>query len=273
MRKSIHILIGLFVMPVLLSGQSREAFIKAAEDAFETKDYFSAMSYYAEALEFEKDVSTSWKAGEAARLFDAYTVAIGHYSYVVEESDSLKYPLATFYLGQMYQRQGKYDEAIDHYQLYISENDDSDSTKVGIARKEVEACSWAKNEVDNPKRNITTEKLEGNVNTPYSEFGGLNTESAFYFSSLRFVQPNDDHNPPRTFSKNLIKDFNGINIDTTIEAADTQHIAHTAFNGDETRMYFTLCEYLNDKDIRCDIYMRDRNRNGTWGEAKKLPEH
>lgn len=266
------VLLALFG-PIVCFGQSRDAFLRAAESSFETKDYFSAMSYYSEALEFQRDVPTVYAAAESARLFDAYSIATDYYEEVLESEKSNDYPEVSYYLGQMLQRRGIYDTAITYYQVYISETDDTDSTYVRIARKEIEACKWAMNEVENPKRNITVEKLDGNVNTPYSEFGALNTETALYFSSLRFEQENDNRRPPRIFSKNLSRDFDGITVDTTIVAADTQHIAHTAFNGDQTMMYYTLCEYINDKDIRCDIYVRDRNRNGSWNEGRKLPDH
>lgn len=274
MRKHLYILLlALLVSPIILNGQTRDAFIREAEKSFESKDYFSAMSYYAEALEFKNDKPTVHAMAESARLFDAYSIATSYYTQLVDSTGSEEYPLATFYLGQMLQRQGKYDTAITYYNLYISETEESDSSKIGIARKEIEACKWAKSQIDNPKRNITVDKLPGNVNTPYSEFGAINTESKLYFSSLRFVNDNDTRQPPRQYSKNLTQDeLDGIQVDTTLLAADTQHVAHTAFNGDETKMFYTLCEYLNDKDIRCDIYVRDRNRDGSWGAGRKLPE-
>lgn len=266
------VLIGL-LLNITTWSQTRQAFLNAAEKSFETKDYFSALSYYSEALQFQQDVPTLHKAAEAARLFDAYSIAEMYYKQVIELSSDTTYPKASYHLASMLQRQGIYDEAINYYQIFISENEESNSSEVRIARKEVEACKWAKNEVDNPKRNITVIKLEGNVNTPYSEFGGLLVDDILYYSSLRFINNTEDRQPPRKYSKNLIKDFQGINIDSTIIAADTQHIAHTAFNGDQTRMYYTLCEYLNDKDVRCDIYMRDRQSNGAWTKGVKLPDH
>ena len=55
----------------MVFGQTRKAWLKAADEAFERKDYFSALSYYNEALEFERDFPTLYRSAESARLFDA----------------------------------------------------------------------------------------------------------------------------------------------------------------------------------------------------------
>jgi tetratricopeptide (TPR) repeat protein len=254
-------------------GQTHDAWIRAAEASFESKDYFSALSYYSEAIQFERDLPTLHRSAESARLFDAYSIAESYYAEIIEKDDNDNYPKDLFYLAQMKQRQGKYEDARVHYQLFVSEYGDSDEELSRRAIKEIEACSWAQIEIENPKKNITIEHLENGVNTPYSEFGAIETDNGLHYSSLRFTQKEKSHRPSRIFSRNLLSSLDGISMDTTIISADTQHIAHTAFNGDQTKMYYTLCEYLNDKDIRCDIYVRHRERNGSWTEGAKLPEH
>jgi hypothetical protein len=36
-------------------------------------------------------------------------------------------------------------------------------------------------------------------------------------------------------------------------------------------MVYTLCEYVNDEDIRCDLYSRSINKDGSYGMKTKLP--
>ena len=132
MRHNLKMILAILLFGQMAFGQTRDAFIRAAEASFDTKDYFSAMSYYSEALEFQRDIPTVHAAAESARLFDAYSIATDYYKEVLEGSDN-EYPNVSFYLGQMLQRQGIYDTAITYYQVYISETDDTDSTFVRIA--------------------------------------------------------------------------------------------------------------------------------------------
>lgn len=255
-----------------LGAQTHKAWLKAAETSFENKDYYSALSYYSEALLFERDIPTLIQAAESARLFDAYSTAEQYYAELLE-SEETSLPMAPFYLGQMRQRQGKYTSAIDAYNIFLSEQEEVEDKYLRIARKEIQACVWAQNELDHPKKNIEISRLNGNVNTPYSEFGAVKTETELYYSSLRFENVNSKHEPPRLYSRNLVRDFESIKLDSSLIDSDTLHVAHQTFNADMTKMYYTLCEYLNDKDVRCDLYVRDRNRNGSWNAGDKLPEH
>ncbi len=49
------------------------------------------------------------------------------------------------------------------------------------------------------------------------------------------------------------------------------HTSHTAFNAAKDRVFYTICDYINGIDIRCDIYYRDIV-DGEYGLAQKLPE-
>jgi hypothetical protein len=50
----------------------------------------------------------------------------------------------------------------------------------------------------------------------------------------------------------------------------SSHIAHIAFMPDASRMYFTICQ--DDNQDKCTLWYRDKEYEGGWSVAKKLPE-
>jgi len=272
MRK-LHIIL-LLGLTTTLFGQSRKAYQIEAEKSFDDKDYYSALSYYSEMLQFQRDIPTVYNAAESARLFDAYSIAQDYYAEVLEKDSSYNYPNASYYLALMQQREGQYQEAADQFKLFFSENEGENDELVRKAKKEMQSSIWAQGQIENPKKNIEIERLGEDVNTPFSEFGALEKESGFYFSSLRFSEKSIEDKSLKLYSKNLhrLEDQESISVDSSIECPPNHHIAHTTFNADETTQYYTVCKYLNDKDIRCDLYQRKKLPNGNWRQGQRLEE-
>ena len=65
-------------------GQTRRAFLEAAEASFSSKDYYSALHYYQNVLDFSEDINVLYKTAEAARLFNSYKRAEEYYTQVVD---------------------------------------------------------------------------------------------------------------------------------------------------------------------------------------------
>ena len=99
---------------------------------------------------------------------------------------------------------------------------------ISLAKKEIKSCDWAIGIIKTPK-DVTIEHLGKNVNTPYSEFGAVKRNDTLFYSSLRFENKEDSHDPPRLIAKVLtttdttsgkaLKKFN----------AENMHTANTAF--------------------------------------------
>ncbi len=257
-----------------LSGQTLKAFITAADNAFVTKDYYSALVYYSNALEFDSEnIELQYQAAEASRLFNAYTPAEEKYQYVMDNDFDNEYPLSAFWLAEIKQKKGKYEEAKTLYQLYLSESEEN-KYFFEKAEKEIKACEWSADVVMNPDTSMTIAHLGDGINSPYSEFGALAiNDEELLFSSLRYEKQDDIHNPKRTISKILRSEdkTTGEIIDDNINDGEI-HIAHNTFSRDKKRMYYTECQYINTSDIRCDLYYRPINEDGTYGTKVKLPE-
>ncbi len=256
-----------------VSTQTMKAFVAAAENSFLTKDYYSALVYYNDALEFDEDrIDLRYQAAEAARLFNAYALAEEYYATVNESDENGDFPLSAYWLADVKQKQGQYEEAKFLYDQYISENEGDEEYFTMRAKKESAACQWAIDVIQNPDESTFIRRLGEEVNTGYSEFGGIKKQDSLIFSALKFERKNDDFIPERVYSKVLVSVDGSISEELSNMNKDEVHTAHTAFNTDASVMYYTLCDYMNGEDIRCDIYRRSYNSDGTLGAEEKLPD-
>lgn len=273
MKKQIlHSIILILIFSIGLRGQSQNAYIEAAEMAYEMDDFYSSMVYFGNALEFsENDLNLKYMYGEAARKFDAYTLADSVYTEILDLDGEGKFPLTSFHLGEMKQRIGDYDAALKYYELYLSEFNDDDSYYTDRANAKVEECKWAKIVDKNKSTKIKVEKLGSDVNTVYSEFAAVDYKDTLVFSSMRYIEKSGNYDPNRLISK-VLKSKQGQTtlFNENIDDAE-KHVAHNAFTDDKKLMFYTLCEYETVYDIRCDLYAV--SANGAYESAKKLPEH
>ncbi len=255
-----------------LRGQTYKAFVKAADESFLKKDYYSSLVYNLNALEFDSTrIDRLHAAAEAARSLNSYKVAEDFYKKVVDLDKKDQYSLAKYHLAEMKQAQGKYQEAKEVYNMYLTENKGENAYYTQKADKEIRASEWAISQVNQTMEGIQVSRLGEDINTSYSEFGGLRIGDSLIYSSLRFERAEEKAFPKKTYS-NLLMQVRGVSNEG-IQSLNNpvSHTAHTAINTKNNRMYFTLCEYINAADIRCDMYYRDFSSSG-YGEAKRLPD-
>lgn len=256
----------------MVIGQTYKAYVKAADEAYANKDYYSALIYNINALEFDSTkIDRIHAAAEAARGLNSYKVAETFYQKVISLDKKDAYATDKFHLAAVKQRLGKYEEAKAIYNMYIAENKNEDAYLTQKSEKEIKACDWATLQVNQTIESVKVTRLGEEVNTPYSEFGATRVGDSIYFSSLRFELPDDKSFPKKTFS-NVLLSVKGQN-DESIKQINNPlgHTAHTAINAANNRMYFTLCEYINAWDIRCDLYYRDYTTSA-FGDAIRLPD-
>ena len=139
------------------------------------------------------------------------------------------------------------------------------------AQKEIAASDWAIGIVQNPDENIAIEHLEGEVNSPYSDFAPVLLEDGLVFSSLRFDQ--EDIELPASLYSKVLK-VNGTGVEDYDENINEQNIltAHSAFNINKSRIFYTVCDYVNIGEVQCDLYYRPVLGDGTLGNEVKLPD-
>ncbi len=252
------------------SAQTKAAFIRAGEEAMRKNDFFSAMNYFEEALEFPgSKTAIRYQYGEAARQFFAYDLAVQQYQLVLNDEKADRFPLTKFWLSTAYQSMGQYQKAINGFNDFIENSPNQVFIDKAIAARQ--ACEWALSMVNQP-HDIEITHLDKKVNTPYSEFGAIRRGDTLYYSSYRYQMLRDQTIPKRRTTKVLMQmgTTKGRPLPRKFNETD-QLTAHTSLTPDGQRIYYTLCEYTDAVNIRCKIYYRDLDQRKRWGSAQKLP--
>lgn len=262
-----------FFQTLSVEGQTLRAFLTAAEEAFEKEDHFSALYYYKEVLEFDStNVEALYRVAESARKFNAFRLAKDYYRKVYNKETDAEYPLSGFYLAKMLHRLGEYEEAAEKFGVYLSEYGDEEENPEYTERAERlrESALWAKEVVENPWEEYQIEHRD-EWSSIYTDFGAIERGDSVYFSSMRFENPDDEHFPPRQITHIMV----GVE-DYVYPLPDSinhpgKHTAHSAFNADGSRVYYTVCEYVTISGIRCELFYRDIE-DGVWSGEVRLPD-
>lgn len=254
--------------------QTKTAYMQAAEKEYMESNFHAALSYYLEAYEFDStDIEVNHAIAESARQFDAYNLAEKHYKKVIDLDAENKYGEDVFWYARSKQMLGNYQGAQLNYTLYATEYEGENEKLTARANKEIEASEWAGDLKNNPRPNVRIRRLGDGINTSYSEFAGIKEDEGLYFSSLRFEELEPDSKPNKLISKILLSSDD--------ETADTLQVslnednlfsAHTTYNKDKSKIYYTLCEYDLGANIRCDLFESTFSTTGEMSMPKKLNE-
>ncbi len=81
------------------------------------------------------------------------------------------------------------------------------------------------------------------------------------------------HDPPRKIAKVLmsLRGSKGRTMKRSFNE-NLKHTAHTTFSKDGNRIYYTICDYKENAEIRCQLYYREKDSRKRWGKAQKMPE-
>ena len=277
MNKIISIIIFIALCVNLGSAQTMKQFQKKAQEAFDNQNYYAALTHYSTIVDVDSsNIDVMYNYAEAARNYNAYSMAENSYQQVASSEKSVDFPLTNYWLAGVKKNLGKYSEAKDLYTKYLSNNQDQSSEFAKKAQQEIEYLSWADEIVSQPIEGIELEHLGPEINTAYSEMSPYNKDGELFYSSFRFENEEDDAYPFRPISKVLSAKENnsGMEVEGDINT-DTRHAAHLTFNASGDRMYFTICDYINKEttEIYCEIYYKEKNSDDSWSNTIKLSEH
>ncbi len=251
--------------------QTLNSYVRGAEEALAKKDYFSAYNFLRTVHEIEpNNIEYTYRLAEAARLYSAFTRSEEYYQEVANSNKANDFPATNYWLGYVKERLGKYQEALDLYQIYLSEHNDEDAELTALTLKHTEIAQWAIEQLKHKDTTLELIRLGTEVNTSFSEFGAHQYDSLLYYSSLRFLVEQSAH-PDKPYSKILKSEDNGPGVIDSFLNDSYLHTANTAFNTAKDRVFYTLCEYINASEIRCNLYYRDIV-DGVYGIAQKLPD-
>jgi tetratricopeptide (TPR) repeat protein len=250
---------------------------QAAAKAYGNQDYYTAMKYYDRVISADSTLATAWKGyAESAVQLNALPNAQVAYQYMLDHNMSPDGSVLLA-LGEVQFLQGNYAEAKMLYRKFLHDEPASATPQmIEIAQTGLENSDWALSIADNTDLETPVTPLDTlSVNTTrYSEYSPLLVGDTLWFSSYRFPFKKDRHNPERY----LVKVLNATLQEDQLAAEpatfneETRHTAHVTFTANGDAMYYSLCDFINDADIRCELYMRQLQSNNTWGPAVKLPE-
>ena len=257
--------------------QTLKQFKKKAQEAFENKNYYAALTHYYTIAEVDSsNMDIMYNFAEAARNYNAYTTAERSYQQVSNSEREADFPLANYWLAGVKKNLGKYEEAKTLYTKYLNANQGGSNEFAEKAKKQIEQLDWAQSTIANPVEGVEIEHLGSDINTPASEVSPLKYNDELYFSSFQFINEEDEAYPNRPIAKILFSTENKAAMPAEGNLnSETRHTAHATFNGDGSRIYFTICDYVDQEstDIYCQLYYKDKAADGTWGTAMKLPDH
>ncbi|GLR16474.1 hypothetical protein [Portibacter lacus] len=274
MKKILYIIIFIGTCAGSTFGQTYSAYIKAAEEAVVQKNYYAAYQYLQEAYAFDTTrLDLAFESAEMARMYDAYNFAEKWYSKVVERDENNEYPTATYFLGEMQQRQGLYQKAINNFNIYLSEHEGEDEYFTAKAKKELSSSEFSIDQLENPDLSVEVKHL-GAVNTQFSEVGALEKDGELFYSSLRFQEekPKDAKNP-KYLAKILVSENEGAGEPDPALNDDSRITSHTTFSSKSNKIFYTLCDYTEGNEIKCDLYYRNVESKGKYGAPVKLPDY
>jgi len=258
-----------------LYGQTLKAYLKAAENAFAQKDYYSAMIYFGYALEVDDDQPLVWyKLAEAANYQTAYQLADSAYQQAIGRSDSLANLVAPYKLAQVKKQLGQYPLAQELFYEFAARIAGVNDSLAQRAVAQAEECEWAQDVVNNAPRSFLVSNIDSLgilVNSPYSEFGALDFDEKLYFTSFRFVRE-DDPKPKKPYMKILKGESGQAALLFQEINDDSLHTAYMAFNTTGTKVYYSICSYSGVSEVMCSLYSRDYFPNDSLGSAVALPE-
>ncbi len=261
------LLIGFWCTLVTASmGQPLRKWVQAADKSFNTKDYYSALKYYQVVIEFDSTKVLPWyKMARSAREINAFSLAEHGFQKVSELDVDKKFPLNLFYLADVRQHLGNFEQAEVDYLDFLRAYDGQDPNYLFRAQKGIEDCRWAKTEITENSMNIELSHIDEAVNTGYSEFGAALRNDTIWYTSYRFEDKGDNHWPRRKYFKVMTFDTKTGENDL-YEDWNTRgkHSAHVTFNTHKDIVYYSICEYGDTSSaISCQIFKRVLQQ-GKW---------
>ncbi len=255
-----HIILWTCLLGALnAQAQRLSAWLDAADKAMAGGNYYAAIEYYRTALQIEPDnLDIQYRLAEAARRFGAWALADSMYHSVRVADTTGAFPDAVFFEAEANQRLGRFDRALSLYDQYLQADTSAlDPAWRRRAEKARAHCLWAGERIYEIEEGIVVLPLPEGVGDARSDFAPVQRPNgALYFSSFRAAMPADDHYPARPLIQ--VYQWDPARRDLPPQRAlwnrRDRHTAHAAFSPSGKYLFFTLCDYVGEANIRCELW-------------------
>ena len=256
---------------------------------FSNLEYYLAGNEYARVLKSDSsNVYAMFQLAECYRYYYNYKEAEIFYHKVATRYRGV-YPLARYWYATMLKDNGDYKKAIEHFERYRNENEDT-NLETGLFREravyEIKGCYLAIAQNSKPKKEYAFSCLPRPLNSIDSDYSpvierndsciaittsrrgylGIHEDNSLggAFSDVhRFSKKNDSiWEPTKLLHKD---DFEKLN--------SPYNECSGSFTKNEKKYYFTRCDEIfmvdNYKEINCAVYV-SYNKDGKWETPKRL---
>jgi len=240
-------------------GQVYQAYINAADKAYSSKDYRTAMSYYGDAIDLDDEVDTEVlrKYAQSAKSYHAFAKAKNAYIKLLNGDDESIKIEAQYQLADISFSLGEYEVAENYLNQFLESNNGTEEQKAA-AQKSLENIKWVL--ANDTESLFDVEKLGDEVNTEFSEMSPVYVDDTLFYSSNNYFASNDVVKPE---SKIYTLVDGESDRSSSLLNSDDAHIGHYVSNLSRTSIYFTKCHYEFDA-VKCKIF--HMNSVGTISE-------
>ncbi len=254
----------LSLSPFLAKAQSHKALAHAGHLALQEANCQAAMEYF-ESARTKRPTNTNYTYffAQAAMKCHAFDQAEKALQNILNSNK----PDTYYQLGRCQKSLGKYAEAVQSFEKYLSAQPSGAFAKK--AQTEIANCHFALSQIDDSPYHI--KNMGKKINSSYSDFAPVLRGDTLYYSSFRFENRKDWAVPKRKISKVVYSTQGrkgrplryGFN-------ADTMFTANLCFLPDGSGVYYNHCQYDKGMKVRCDLYFRQKKKKRGWKKPIKL---
>jgi hypothetical protein len=246
-----------------------------AKVLFQEGNYYQAGQIYKAILDIDStQIDITYAFAECNRHLLNYLRSEYWYSKVCLMDQNNEYPEAWFYRALAEKGNGKYKEAKEHFQYYLSIG--KKASCLSKAKNEINSCNFALS-YQNDSTYIEVEHLPAPINTEFSEFNPVPISSSeLVFSRYQNVFKDTFES---IFSQSYISDIMTSKITeqgwlkprtySKKFQDNTDFIANICFNHSYRKAYVSICKDLGGQVGNCAIYSSNY-KNGKWSKPKRL---
>jgi len=245
-------------------GEPRLKKIEAkAQEATDSSDYLNAYLFYAQALEVDSNkLINRYLLAESARKYSAYCIGKDAFEQLIVKDTANQYPDAKYRFAEMEKLSSRYSKADS---ILASINDPNLTIAV---QKEIRDIEFIEEYQNKPLPAVLTTITKLAINTEDSEINPVWRKGALYYGSLAYAKAKDK----RQYAKTLVSDLISSGEEWPNFNEQEKSTTHLSFTPDDSRVYFTICDYGKQQAIICQIYYKDKisNEPEVWSDKKRI---
>ena len=261
---------GLQAQPIKLTLEKKR---EIAEERLAQGDTYNALEWYKKVYDEAAEPETAIMIADIDLMLRDYAAAENWYRKAMSGGDAMVTPETRYNFAMTLKHNGKYDEAREHFQKYITNA--TDATKKALAMTQVAGIELAESMEANDE--IVVGILSGDVNTPFTEASPIYAANGdMYYAAIKSSEAivPADRDKQDFFAKVYMASKsndawgNSQPLDMTVNR-DGFHNGNVALSKDGNTLYFTRARLEGNKLAESAIYMSSKEGNA-WAAPVRL---